>query len=153
MLETNEKYMSQKKLNTLLSTTPPKYKPTKKELETVVIFDTAFLYSLWSYLYIISLINDILSLDKDNNINDVRKLLGRLNEKSHEIESMIGKTPKKNPNLRDLTMADFKSSLFDIQYQLKEIKKYGQQEWYIKKYLDKFSEYYKAIQEPIICED
>lgn len=154
MLETNKEYMSQKKLDKLLSTKPPKYKPTKKELDTIVIYDSTYLQYLWGYLFTISSINDILSWEKlgvTTSINDARPLLIELNNKSREIESIIGRMPKKNPNLQDQTMADFKSDLFDIQQQLKELKKYGKQNWLVQKYLDKFSDYYKAIQEPIIC--
>ena len=39
MLETNEEYLTQEELDSILSATPPKYKPTQKELETIILYE------------------------------------------------------------------------------------------------------------------
>ena len=50
MLETNEKYMSQKKLDGLLSKTF-NYTPSKKELNTKVLYDDYYVSLIWHVAY------------------------------------------------------------------------------------------------------
>lgn len=55
MLETNEKYMSQEKLDSILSGTQDDYVPSQKELETKVLYDTYYFYLVWDLLMTISM--------------------------------------------------------------------------------------------------
>ena len=63
MLETNEKYMSQKELNGILSRTF-EYNPSQKELETKVLYDTYYFYLVWDLLMTISMASAGLKTDK-----------------------------------------------------------------------------------------
>ena len=63
MLETNEKYMSQKKLDGILSRTF-EYSPSQKELETKVLYDTYYVYLVWDLLMTISMASAGLKTDK-----------------------------------------------------------------------------------------
>ena len=53
MLETNEKYMSQKELDGISSRTF-EYNPSQKELETKVLYDDYYLSLIWHVVYCLS---------------------------------------------------------------------------------------------------
>ena len=63
MLETNEKYLSQKELDGILSKTFS-YTPSQKELDVKVLYDTYYTYLVRSLLTIISLASAGLKTDK-----------------------------------------------------------------------------------------
>ena len=154
MLETNEEYLTQEELDSILSATPPKYKPTQKELETIILYDSYYIACLWHLLFGITCAAREQSFNKkygrEISVSYKMSLLKNVNEKIEELRVMKGRKIKKNPKLRDLTMSDFKSELFDLQYLLKEIKKCGGCPKFIKSQFKQFGEFYKAIQEPIV---
>ena len=70
MLETNEKYMSQKELAGILSKTF-EYNPSQKELRTKVLYDTYYIYLVGSLLTIISMASAGLKTDKNTDTKNL----------------------------------------------------------------------------------
>ena len=156
MLETNEKYMSQKKLNGILSRTF-EYTPSQKELETKVLYDTYYVYLIGSLLTIISMASAGLKTDKKYGheksasfkmsfIADARKCLD-------DINSIKGRPVKKNPNLRDLNLGDYNKEIAFFQHILKRIKEEGGCADFMKPYFKEFVKLYKSLPKPIILKD
>ena len=50
MLETNEEYMSQEKLDSILRGTQDDYVPSQKELDTKVLYDVYYVYLIGDLL-------------------------------------------------------------------------------------------------------
>ena len=50
MLETNEEYMSQEKLDSILRGTQDDYVPSQKEIDTKVLYDTYYVYLIGDLL-------------------------------------------------------------------------------------------------------
>ena len=153
MLETNEKYMSQKELNVILSRTF-EYNPSQKELETKVLYDTYYIYLVWDLLMTISMASAGLKTDKKYGheksasfkmsfIADARKCLD-------DINSIKGRPVKKNPNLRDLNMGDYNREIAFFQYILKRMKEEGGCADFMKPFFKEFVELYKSLPKPIL---
>ena len=156
MLETNEKYMSQKKLDGILSRTF-EYSPSQKELETKVLYDTYYFYLVWDLLMTISMASAGLKTDKKYGheksasfkmsfIADARKCLD-------DINSIKGRPVKKNPNLRDLNMGDYNREIAFFQHILKRMKEEGGCADFMKPYFKEFVKLYKSLPKPIILKD
>ena len=156
MLETNEKYMGQKKLDGILSRTF-EYSPSQKELETKVLYDTYYVYLIGSLLTIISMASAGLKTDKKYGheksasfkmsfIADARKCLD-------DINSIKGRPVKKNPNLRDLNMGDYNKEIAFFQHILKRMKEEGGCADFMKPYFKEFVKLYKSLPKPIILKD
>ena len=156
MLETNEKYMSQKKLNGILSRTF-EYTPSQKELETKVLYDTYYVYLIGSLLTIISMASAGLKTDKKYGheksasfkmsfIADARKCLD-------DINSIKGRPVTKNPNLRDLNLGDYNKEIAFFQHILKRMKEEGGCADFMKPYFKEFVKLYKSLPKPIILKD
>ena len=156
MLETNEKYMSQKKLDGILSRTF-EYSPSQKELETKVLYDTYYVYLVWDLLMTISMASAGLKTDKKYGheksasfkmsfIADARKCLD-------DINSIKGRPVKKNPNLRDLNMGDYNKEIAFFQHILKRMKEEGGCADFMKPYFKEFVKLFKSLPKPIILKD
>ena len=156
MLETNEKYMSQKEFNGILSRTF-EYSPSQKELETKVLYDTYYVYLVWDLLMTISMASAGLKTDKKYGheksasfkmsfIADARKCLD-------DINSIKGRPVTKNPNLRDLNMGDYNREIAFFQYCLKSLKEEGGCADFMKPFFKEFIELYKNLPKPIILSD
>ena len=65
MLETNEKYMSQEKLDSILSNTTT-YNPTQKELETKVLYDTYYMSLVIDLLMTLFAVGTLASAHEEN---------------------------------------------------------------------------------------
>ena len=156
MLETNEKYMSQKELNVILSRTF-EYSPSQKELETKVLYDTYYVYLVWDLLMTISMASAGLKTDKKYGheksasfkmsfIADARKCLD-------DINSIKGRPVKKNPNLRDLNLGDYNKEMAFFQHILKRMKEEGGCADFMKPYFKEFVKLFKSLPKPIILKD
>ena len=156
MLETNEKYMSQKELNGILSRTF-EYNPSQKELETKVLYDTYYVYLIGSLLTIISMASAGLKTDKKYGheksasfkmsfIADARKCLD-------DINSIKGRPVTKNPNLRDFNLGDYNKEIAFFQHILKRMKEEGGCADFMKPFFKEFIELYKNLPKPIILND
>ena len=156
MLETNEKYMSQKELDGILSRTF-EYSPSQKELETKVLYNDYYIFLVWDLLMTISMASAGLKTDKKYGheksasfkmsfIADARKCLD-------DINSIKGRPVKKNPNLRDLNMGDYNWEMAFFQYCLKSLKEEGGCADFMKPYFKEFVKLYKSLPKPIILKD
>ena len=156
MLETNEKYMSQKKLNGILSRTF-EYSPSQKELETKVLYDTYYVYLIGSLLTIISMASAGLKTDKkyghEKSASFKMSFIADARERLNEINSIKGRPVTKNPNLRDLNLGDYNREIAFFQYKLKSLKEEGGCADFMKPFFKEFVELYKNLPKPIILND
>ena len=156
MLETNEKYMSQKKLNGILSRTF-EYSPSQKELETKVLYDTYYVYLIGSLLTIISMASAGLKTDKkyghEKSASFKMSFIADARERLNEINSIKGRPVTKNPNLRDLNLGDYNKEIAFFQHILKRMKEEGGCADFMKPFFKEFIELYKNLPKPIILQD
>ena len=156
MLETNEKYMSQKELNGILSRTF-EYNPSQKELETKVLYDTYYVYLIGSLLTIISMASAGLKTDKkyghEKSASFKMSFIADARERLNEINSIKGRPVTKNPNLRDLNLGDYNREIAFFQYKLKSLKEEGGCADFMKPFFKEFVELYKNLPKPIILND
>ena len=156
MLETNEKYMSQKKLNGILSRTF-EYTPSQKELETKVLYDTYYVYLIGSLLTIISMASAGLKTDKkyghEKSASFKMSFIAEARERLNEINFIKGRPVTKNPNLRDLNLGDYNWEIAFFQYKLKSLKEEGGCADFMKPFFKEFVELYKNLPKPIILND
>ena len=156
MLETNEKYMSQKELNGILSRTF-EYNPSQKELETKVLYDTYYVYLIGSLLTIISMASAGLKTDKkyghEKSASFKMSFIADARERLNEINSIKGRPVTKNPNLRDLNLGDYNREIAFFQYKLKSLKEEGGCADFMKPFFKEFVELYKNLPKPIILQD
>ena len=156
MLETNEKYMGQKKLDGILSRTF-EYSPSQKELETKVLYDTYYFYLVWDLLMTISIASAGLKTDKkyghEKSASFKMSFIADARERISEIYSIKGRPVKKNPNLRDLNMGDYNREIAFFQYILKRMKEEGGCADFMKPYFKEFVKLYKSLPKPIILKD
>ena len=156
MLETNEKYMSQKKLNGILSRTF-EYSPSQKELETKVLYDTYYVYLIGSLLTIISMASAGLKTDKkyghEKSASFKMSFIADARERLNEINSIKGRPVTKNPNLRDFNLGDYNKEIAFFQHILKRMKEEGGCADFMKPFFKEFIELYKNLPKPIILQD
>ena len=156
MLETNEKYMSQKELNGILSRTF-EYSPSQKELETKVLYDTYYVYLIGSLLTIISMASAGLKTDKkyghEKSASFKMSFIADARERLNEINSIKGRPVTRNPNLRDLNLGDYNREIAFFQYKLKSLKEEGGCADFMKPFFKEFIELYKNLPKPIILND
>ena len=156
MLETNEKYMSQKKLNGILSRTF-EYTPSQKELETKVLYDTYYVYLIGSLLTIISMASAGLKTDKkyghEKSASFKMSFIADARERLNEINSIKGRPVTKNPNLRDLNLGDYNREIAFFQYKLKSLQEEGGCADFMKPFFKEFVKLYKNLPKPIILND
>ena len=156
MLETNEKYMSQKELNGILSRTF-EYNPSQKELETKVLYDTYYVYLIGSLLTIFSMASAGLKTDKkyghEKSASFKMSFIAEARERLNEINSIKGRPVTKNPNLRDLNLGDYNREIAFFQYKLKSLKEEGGCADFMKPFFKEFVELYKNLPKPIILND
>ena len=152
MLETNEKYMSQKKLDGILSK-GFEYKASQKELNTKVLYDDYYVSLIWHVAYCLSVAASESSCDRKYGnyltAGDKIEQIARVRELITEIEGLKGRKVVRKPKLRDLNMGDFNKDITHIQKLIKEIKHYGCPD-YMKTYFKQFAELYKSIEKPVI---
>ncbi len=156
MLETNEKYMSQKELNGILSRTF-EYSPSQKELETKVLYDTYYVYLIGSLLTIISMASAGLKTDKkyghEKSASFKMSFIADARERLNEINSIKDRPVTKNPNLRDLNLGDYNKEIAFFQHILKRMKEEGGCADFMKPFFKEFIELYKNLPKPIILQD
>ena len=156
MLETNKKYMSQKKLDGILSKTF-KYTPSQKELETKVLYNDYYIFLVWDLLMTISMASAGLKTDKEYGyekpMSFKMRFIADARERLYEINSIKGRPVKKNPNLRDLNLGDYNWEIAFFQYCLKSLKEEGGCADFMKPFFKEFVELYKNLPKPIILED
>ena len=156
MLETNEKYMSQKELNVILSRTF-EYNPSQEELETKVLYDTYYVYLVWDLLMTISMASAGLKTDKkyghEKSASFKMSFIADARERLNEINSIKGRPVTKNPNLRDLNLGDYNKEIAFFQYKLKSLKEEGGCADFMKPFFKEFIELYKNLPKPIILQD
>ena len=156
MLETNEKYMSQKKLDGILSRTF-EYSPSQKELETKVLYDTYYVYLIGSLLTIISMASAGLKTDKkyghEKSASFKMSFIADARERLNEINSIKGRPVTKNPNLRDFNLGDYNKEIAFFQHILKRMKEEGGCADFMKPFFKEFIELYKNLPKPIILND
>ena len=156
MLETNEKYMSQKELNGILSRTF-EYTPSQKELETKVLYDTYYVYLIGSLLTIISMASAGLKTDKkyghEKSASFKMSFIADARERLNEINSIKGRPVTKNPNLRDLNLGDYNREIAFFQHILKRMKEEGGCADFMKPFFKEFVKLYKNLPKPIILND
>ena len=156
MLETNEKYMSQKELNGILSRTF-EYTPSQKELETKVLYDTYYVYLIGSLLTIISMASAGLKTDKkyghEKSASFKMSFIAEARERLNERNFIKGRPVTKNPNLRDLNLGDYNWEIAFFQYKLKSLKEEGGCADFMKPFFKEFVELYKNLPKPIILND
>ena len=156
MLETNEKYMSQKELNGILSRTF-EYTPSQKELETKVLYDTYYVYLIGSLLTIISMASAGLKTDKkyghEKSASFKMSFIADARERLNEINSIKCRPVTKNPNLRDLNLGDYNKEIAFFQYKLKSLKEEGGCADFMKPFFKEFVKLYKNLPKPIILND
>ena len=154
MLETNEKYMSQKELDSILSGTQDDYVPSQKELDTKVLYDTYYFYLVWDLLMTISMASAGLKTDKkyghEKPMSFKMSFIADARERLNEINSIKGRPVKKNPNLRDLNMGDYNAEIYSIQRKLKSLKREGGCADFMKPFFKEFVELYKSLPKPIL---
>ena len=156
MLETNEKYMSQKELNGILSRTF-EYNPSQKELETKVLYDTYYVYLIGSLLTIISMASAGLKTDKkyghEKSASFKMSFIAEARERLNEINSIKGRPVTKNPNLRDLNLGDYNREIAFFQYKLKSLQEEGGCADFMKPFFKEFVKLYKNLPKSIILND
>ena len=154
MLETNEKYMSQKELDSILAGTQDDYVPSQKELDTKVLYDTYYFYLVWDLLMTISMASAGLKTDKkyghEKPVSFKMSFIADARERLNEINSIKGRPVKKNPNLRDLNMGDYNAEMYSIQRKLKLLKEEGGCADFMKPFFKEFVELYKNLPKPIL---
>lgn len=154
MLETNEKYMSQEKLDSILAGTQDDYVPSQKELDTKVLYDTYYFYLVWDLLMTISMASAGLKVDKEYGhekpMSFKLSFIADARETIDEINSIKGRPVKKNPNLRDLNMGDYNAEIYSIQRKLKSLKREGGCADFMKPFFKEFVELYKSLPKPIL---
>lgn len=154
MLETNEKYMSQEKLDSILAGTQDDYVPSQKELDTKVLYDTYYFYLVWDLLMTISMASAGLKTDKkyghEKPMSFKMRFIADARERLNEINSIKGRPVKKNPNLRDLNMGDYNAEIYSIQRKLKSLKREGGCADFMKPFFKEFVELYKSLPKPIL---
>ena len=154
MRETNEKYMSQKELDSILSGTQDDYVPSQKELDTKVLYDTYYFYLVWDLLMTISMASAGLKVDKEYGyekpVSFKMSFIADARERLNEINSIKGRPVKKNPNLRDLNMGDYNAEMYSIQRKLKLLKEEGGCADFMKPFFKEFVELYKSLPKPIL---
>ena len=154
MLETNEKYMSQKKLDSILRGTQNDYVPSQKELDTKVLYDTYYVYLIGSLLMTILMASTGQKEDKmcghEKPMSFKLSFIADARETIDEINSIKGRPVKKNPNLRDLNMGDYNKDIASIQRKLKSLKREGGCADFMKPFFKEFVELYKSLPKPIL---
>ena len=156
MLETNEKYMSQKEFNGILSRTF-EYTPSQKELETKVLYDTYYVYLIGSLLTIISMASAGLKTDKkyghEKSASFKMSFIADARERLNEINSIKGRPVTKNTNLRDFNLGDYNKEIAFFQHILKWMKEEGGCADFMKPFFKEFIELYKNLPKPIILQN
>ena len=156
MLETNEKYMSQKKLDGILSK-GFEYKASQKELNTKVLYDDYYVSLIWHVAYCLSVAASESSCDRKYGnyltAGDKIKQIARVQELITEIEGLKGRKVVRNPKLRDLNMGDYNREIAFFQYILKRMKEEGGCADFMKPYFKEFVKLYKSLPKPIILKD
>ena len=154
MLETNEEYMSQEKLDSILSGTQDDYVPSQKELDTKVLYDTYYVYLIGSLLMTILMASTGQKIDKKYGhkkpMSFKLSFIADARETIDEINSIKGRPVKKNPNLRDLNMGDYNKDIASIQRKLKSLKREGGCADFMKPFFKEFVELYKSLPKPIL---
>lgn len=154
MLETNEEYMSQEKLDSILRGTQDDYVPSQKELDTKVLYDTYYFYLVWDLLMTISMASTGLKVDKEYGyekpVSFKMTFIADARETIDEINSIKDHPVKKNPNLRDLNMSDYNEGIYSIQRKLKLLKEEGGCADFMKPFFKEFVELYKSLPKPIL---
>ena len=153
MLETNEKYMSQEELDSILSETH-EYIPSQKELDTKVLYDTYYVFLVSSLLMTIQMASIGLKTDKkygyEKPISFKMSYIADARETIDKINSIKGRPVKKNTNLRDLNMGDYNKDIDSIQHTLKLLKRGGGCADFMKPFFKEFVELYKSLPKPIL---
>ena len=154
MLETNEKYMSQKKLDSILRGTQDDYVPSQKELETKVLYDVYYVYLIGDLLMTILMASTGQKEDKkygyEKPMSFKMTFIADARERLNEINSIKGRPVKKNPNLRVLNMGDYNSEIYSIQRKLKSLKRECGCADFMKPFFKEFVELYKSLPKPIL---
>lgn len=154
MLETNEKYMSQEKLDSILAGTQDDYVPSQKELDTKVLYDTYYVYLIGSLLMTILMASTGQKEDKmcghEKPMSFKLSFIADARETIDEINSIKDRPVKKNPNLRDLNMGDYNKDIASIQHKLKSLKREGGCADFMKPFFKEFVELYKSLPKPIL---
>ena len=116
MLETNEEYMSQEKLDSILRGTQDDYVPSQKELDTKVLYDVYYVYLIGDLLMTILMASTGQKEDKkygyEKPMSFKMTFIADARETIDEINSIKGHPVKKNPNLRDLNMGDYNAEIY-----------------------------------------
>ena len=153
MLETNEEYMSQEKLDGILSETHD-YIPSQKELDTKVLYDDYYVYLIGSLLMTILMASTGQKIDKkygdEKPTSFKMSFIAEARKDSNDINSIKGRPVKKNPNLRDLNMGDYNEDIYSIQHKLKLLKRTGGCADFMKPFFKEFVELYKSLPKPIL---
>ena len=154
MLETNEKYMSQKKLDSILRGTQDDYVPSQKELKTKVLYDVYYVYLIGDLLMTILMASTGQKEDKkygyEKPMSFKMTFIADARETIDEINSIKGRPVKKNPNLHDLNMGDYNKDIASIQRKLKSLKREGGCADFMKPFFKEFVELYKSLPKPIL---
>ena len=154
MLETNEKYMSQEKLDSILRGTQDDYVPSQKELETKVLYDVYYVYLIGDLLMTILMASTGQKEDKmcghEKPMSFKLSFIADARKTIDEINSIKGHPVKKNPNLRDLNMGDYNEGIYSIQRKLKLLKEEGGCADFMKPFFKEFVELYKSLPKPIL---
>lgn len=153
MLEINEEYMSQEKLDSILSGTVT-YNPTQKELDTKVLYDDYYVYLIDSLLMTILMASTGRKVDiicgYEKPMSFKMSFIADAREDVNKINSIKGRPVKKNPNLRDLNMGDYNEDIASIHRKLKLLKRTGGCADFMKPYFKEFVELYKSLPKPIL---
>ena len=153
MSETNEEYMSQEKLDSILSETHD-YVPSQKELDTKVLYDDYYVYLIGSLLMTILMASTGQKIDKkyghEKPMSFKLSFIAEARNDINNINSIKGRPVKKNPNLRDLNMGDYNEDIASIQCKLKLLKRTGVCADFMKPYFKEFVELYKSLPKPIL---
>lgn len=153
MLETNEEYMSQEKLDSILSETN-EYVPSQKELDTKVLYDDYYVYLIGSLLMTILMASTGQNTDKkygyEKPMSFKMSFIAEARNDINNINSIKGRPVKKNPNLRDLNMGDYNKDIYSIQRKLKLLKRQGGCADFMKPFFKEFVELYKSLPKPIL---
>ena len=153
MLETNEEYMNQEQLDSILSGTFT-YNPSQKELDTKVLYDTYYVFLVSSLLMTIQMASAGLKTDKkyghEKPVAFKMSFIADARETIDEIYSIKGRPVTKNPNLRDLNMGDYNKEIALFQYSLKLMKEEGGCADFMKPFFKEFVELYKSLPKPIL---
>lgn len=153
MLETNEEYMSQENLDSILSETH-EYVPSQKELDTKVLYDDYYVYLIGSLLMTILMASTGQNTDKkygyEKPMSFKMSFIAEARNDINNINSIKGRPVKKNPNLRDLNMGDYNKDIYSIQRKLKLLKRQGGCADFMKPFFKEFVELYKSLPKPIL---